>query len=109
MEEFSWQALVEDVRRFWNEAAARFGATSSPLGGNVDVLRVLRPVEPYNTVEALAPLVGLAGALLGILLAGLALASLGTLLSSLLALGLLLTEVYGVELELDMPYPPPGA
>ena len=108
MEEFSWQAFVDDIRRFWSEAAARLGATSSPLGRDVDLLRVLRPVEPYNTVDALAPLVGLAGALLGILLAGVALASMGTLLSSLLALGLLLTEVYGVEFELDLPHPPPG-
>jgi hypothetical protein len=64
------------------------------------MLALLRPVAPFNRPEFLAPAITV-GALLGFLvLSGVAVASLGALLTALLALYLLLVQVFGVSLEL---------
>jgi len=63
-------------------------------------LTLLRPIAPFNRPDFLAPAVTV-GALVGfLLLSGVAVVSLGTLLSALLALYLLLVQVFGVSLEL---------
>jgi hypothetical protein len=56
----------------------------------------------------LAPLIGVAGLLAGLLLTGVALGALGALLGALLALGFLLVRVYGISFEMS-PFPMPGA
>jgi hypothetical protein len=59
-----------------------------------------RPVEPFDSPGFVAPLVAVAGMILGVLLTGIAIASLGSLLVSLLALALLLTRVFGISVEI---------
>ena len=64
------------------------------------LLGLLRPVAPFNRPNFLAPAITV-GALLGFLiLSGVAVASLGALLTALLALYLLLVDVFGVTVEL---------
>ncbi len=106
MQPFSWESLVREVERFWDDVQASLPEGLFSRETATEVVRLTRPVEPFNSLDFLAPILGLAGALLGVLLAGVALASLGTLLTSLLALGFLLTEVYGVTLEMDGFVPP---
>jgi len=65
-----------------------------------DVLPLLRPVTPYAGPELLSPL-----AAIGVLIAlaattGIALASLGVLLLSLLVLHFLVSEVLGITVEI---------
>ena len=64
------------------------------------MLSLLRPVAPFNRPQFLAPAITI-GALLGfLLLSGIAVASLGALLTALLALYLLVVQVFGVSVEL---------
>jgi hypothetical protein len=64
------------------------------------VLALLRPVAPFNRPDFLAPAITV-GALIGFLiLSGVAVTALGALLTALLALYLLLVEVFGVTVEL---------
>jgi len=64
------------------------------------MLALLRPVAPFNRPAFLAPAMTV-GALLGFLiLSGVAVASLGALLTALLALYLLVVQVFGVSVEL---------
>lgn len=109
MEEFSFEALAKQVREFWERLRAELPEGLFSREGATELVRLTRPVEPFNYSDLLAPVIGLAGLLLGVLLSGVALASLGTLLASMLALGFLLTEVYGVTLEVDGMRPPPYA
>jgi hypothetical protein len=63
------------------------------------MLSLLRPVAPFNRPQFLAPAITI-GALLGfLLLSGIAVASLGALLTALLALYLMLVQVFGVSVE----------
>lgn len=107
MEEFSFEALAEQVRAFWARLRSELPESLFSREGATELARLTRPVEPFNYSDLLAPVIGLAGLLLGVLLTGVALASLGTLLASMLALGFLLTEVFGVTLEVDGMRPPP--
>jgi len=109
VEEFSFEALAKQVREFWERLRAELPEGLFSREGATELVRLTRPVEPFNYSDLLAPVIGLAGLLLGVLLSGVALASLGTLLASMLALGFLLTEVYGVTLEVDGMRPPPYA
>lgn len=109
MEEFSFEALAQQVNEFWTRLRAQLPEDLFSREGATEIVRLTRPVEPFNYSDLLAPVIGLAGLLLGVILSGVALASLGTLLASILALGFLLTEVYGVTLEVDGIRPPPYA
>jgi hypothetical protein len=72
----------------------------------VDEVRVhglaplLAPVAPFDHPAFLAPAVALGGVLALALLSGTAVAALGGLLLSLLALYLLLVDVFGISIEL---------
>ncbi len=97
--------LAELASRTWT--AVRDGLAEALSGedlltreGLQGLVRLARPIAPFNQPELAAPLVGLAGALLSLVLAGVAVSSLGTLLVALLALAFLLTRVYGVSLEI---------
>ncbi len=109
MEEFSWESLVQQVNEFWARLRAQLPDDLVSREAATEIVRLTRPVDPFNYSDLLAPVIGLAGLLLGVILSGVALASLGTLLASMLALGFLLTEVYGVTLEVDGIRPPPYA
>jgi len=64
------------------------------------MLAMLRPIAPFNRPAFLAPAVTV-GALIGfLLLSGVAVTALGALLTALLALYLLLVQVFGVTVEL---------
>jgi hypothetical protein len=64
------------------------------------LLALLRPVAPFNRPNFLAPAVTIGALLTFLILSGVAVASLGALLTALLALYLLLVQVFGVSVEL---------
>ena len=64
------------------------------------VFSLLRPIAPFNQPSAIAPAVTIGAVLTCMLLSGVAVGALGTLLLSLLALYLLLVQVFGVSVEL---------
>lgn len=64
------------------------------------LLPLLRPVAPFNEPRLLAPAVTIGGLLTFVLLSGVAVTALGALLLALLALYLLLVQVFGFSIEL---------
>ncbi len=67
------------------------------------LLPLLEPVAPFNRSRLLVPLV-IAGSLLSLVfLSGIALGAFAALLAALVGLYLVLTEVFGVSLELNAP------
>jgi hypothetical protein len=97
-----WLAWAEDVLDWWKSLGERLGEDPNfARAGWRDLARLGRPVAPFHRPDFVAALVGLGGIVLGILLTGVALASLGALLVSLLGLALLLTRVFGISIELD--------
>ena len=81
--------------QLWSVAEA-FGAEVRGEG----VLAFLRPVAPFNRPNFLAPAMTVGALLAFLVLSGVAVASLGALLTALLALYLLLVQVFGVTVEL---------
>lgn len=63
------------------------------------LMPLLAPVAPFDRPALLAPAVALGGLLALALLSGTALAALGGLLLSLLALYVLLVDVFGISVE----------
>jgi len=100
LQELSWQNLVDTVSSTWSalaEAVAPEGLFSRDA---VDrLVRITYPVAPFNQPEIVAPLLGVAGVLLSLVLAGVAVSSLLSMVAALLALAMLLTRFYGVSLE----------
>ena len=64
------------------------------------LLGLLRPVAPFNRPNFLAPAITIGALLSFLIVSGVAVASLGALLTALLALYILLVEVFGVTIEL---------
>jgi hypothetical protein len=64
------------------------------------MLAVLRPVAPFNRPQFLAPAVTVGALVTFLVLSGVAVTALGALLTALLALYLLLVDVFGVTVEL---------
>ncbi len=64
------------------------------------IFSLLRPIAPFNQPSAIAPAVTIGALLTCMLLSGVAVGALGTMLLSLLALYLLLVQVFGVSIEL---------
>jgi hypothetical protein len=62
-------------------------------------LSFLRPVAPFNRPAFLAPAVTVGALLSFLMLSGVAVTALGSLLLALLALYLLLVQVFGVSIE----------
>jgi hypothetical protein len=89
----SW---IEQLSAQLWEVAASFGAEARQQG----VLSLLRPVAPFNRPGFLAPAVTVGALLSFLLLSGVAVTALGALLTALLALYLLLVQVFGVSIEL---------
>ena len=89
----SW---VEEIgNQLWGVAEA-FGAEMRGQG----LLSLLRPVAPFNRPTFLAPAVTVGALITFLMLSGVAVTALGALLTALLALYLLLVEVFGVTVEL---------
>ena len=89
----SW---IEDVGNQLRGVAEAFGAEVRGQG----LLSVLRPVAPFNRPNFLAPAVTVGALITFLILSGVAVTALGALLAALLALYLLLVEVFGVTVEL---------
>jgi hypothetical protein len=99
----SWGVLASLAERAWDAIAEGFAPEEwLSRDGLRNLVRLTHPVEPFNRPEFVAPLVGLAGMLLGLVLAGVAVSSLATLVVALVALGLMLARVYGVSLEIGL-------
>jgi hypothetical protein len=64
------------------------------------VLPLLEPVPPFNKPGFLSPAVAVGGLLAIMLLSGMAVTAFGSLVLALLALYVLLVEVFGVSVEL---------
>ena len=101
LQDFSWQNLVETV----SGALSALGETIAPEGlftrDAVDrLVKITYPVAPFNQPEFVAPVLGIAGVLLSLLLAGVAFSSLLSMVAALLALAMMLTRFYGVSHEL---------
>ena len=64
------------------------------------MLSLLRPVAPFNRPNFLAPAVTIGALLTFLMLSGVAVAALGALLTALLALYILLVQVFGVTVEI---------
>ena len=62
---------------------------------------LLSPIAPYNRPEFLQPAVAIGGLLGMLLLSGVAVTALGTLLLAMLALWVLLVEVFGLSIEIN--------
>jgi hypothetical protein len=64
------------------------------------MLSLLRPVAPFNRPNFLAPAITIGALVAFLVLSGVAVGALGAFLTALLALYLLLVEVFGVSVEL---------
>ena len=64
------------------------------------MLPLLEPVAPFNRPSFLSPAVAVGGLLAIMLLSGMAVTAFGSLVLTLLALYVLLVEVFGVSVEL---------
>ena len=63
------------------------------------VLPMLRPVAPFNRPGFMAPAVTVGGLVAALLLSGIAVSALGSFLVAVLALYLLLVQVFGISIE----------
>jgi len=83
---------VEEIgNQLWGVAEA-FGAEMRGQG----LLSLLRPVAPFNRPSFLAPAVTVGALITFLMLSGVAVTALGALLTALLALYLLLVEVFAI-------------
>jgi hypothetical protein len=89
----SWIDQIGD--QVWNLFSA-FGVEAREQG----LLTLLRPVAPFNRPGFLAPAVTIGALLTFLMLSGVAVTALGALLTALLALYILLVQVFGVTVEL---------
>jgi hypothetical protein len=100
LQELSWQSLIETVSSAWQTLAESIAPEGLFSRDAVDrLVRVTYPVAPFNEPEIVAPVLGIAGVLLSLVLAGVAVSSLLSMVAALLALAMLLTRFYGVTLE----------
>ena len=85
------------------EVSTQLRSVADALWGEVrqhGVLALLEPVPPFNKPGFLSPAVAVGGLLSVLLLSGMAVTAFGSLLLTLLALYLLLVEVFGFSVEL---------
>jgi hypothetical protein len=87
--------IDELTSQVWGVVEA-FGVEARTQG----VLSLLRPVAPWNRPAFMAPVVTIGALLTFLMLSGMAVTALGALLTALLALYLLLVQVFGVSIEL---------
>ena len=93
MEQGSW---LEDVR-------TQLRSVVDALWGEVKehgLIPLLEPVPPFNRPGLLSPAVAVGGLLAILLLSGMAVTAFGSLVLTLLALYVLLVEVFGFSVEL---------
>ena len=88
----SW--MEEVTRQFWGVAEA-FGIEAREQG----LMTLFRPIAPFNRPAFMAPMVTVGALITFLLLSGVAVTALGALLTALLALYLLLVQVFGISVE----------
>ena len=94
-------AMPEDS--WFDDVQTQLRGVVDALWGEVKqhgILPMLEPVAPFNKPGFLSPAVAVGGLLGVLLLSGLAASAFGTLLLALLALYVVLVEVFGVSVEL---------
>jgi len=88
---------IEDFSdQLWRVLGA-FGSEGNRTG----LLAMLQPVAPFNRSALLSPAVTIGALVTFLLLSGVAVAALGALLTSLIALYLLVVQVFGVSIEIN--------
>jgi hypothetical protein len=95
--DLSWRGLLNAVWTAVNDALPEEGLLSRDAVSGL--VRFVHPIAPFNQPEFAAPLIGLGGVVLSLMLCGVAISSFATLIVALLALGLLLTRFYGLTFE----------
>jgi hypothetical protein len=88
----SW---MDEIRRQLWGVAETFGLEVREQG----LLTFLHPIAPFNRPAFLAPMVTVGALISFLLLSGVAVTALGALLLALLALYLLLVQVFGISVE----------
>jgi hypothetical protein len=96
--DLSWRGLLNGLWSAVNDALPEDGLLSRDVVSGL--VRFVHPIAPFNQPEFAAPLIGLGGVILSLMLGGVAISSFATLLVALLALGLLLTRFYGLSFEI---------
>jgi hypothetical protein len=94
--------MATSTETWLSEIGSQLRGVLDALWGEVrqhGVLPMLEPVAPFNE-GLLSPAVAIGGLLGVVLLSGMAITAFGSLVVSLLALYLLLVEVFGVSVEL---------
>lgn len=87
---------MDDIStQLWGALNA-FGAEAREQG----FLSLFRPVAPFNRPNFLAPAVTIGALVTFLMLSGVAVTALGALMMALLALYILLVQVFGVSIEL---------
>jgi hypothetical protein len=71
-----------------------------------EVRALVAPIDPFNRSRVLAPLVAAAGVFSVLVLSGVAVGAIAAAATALLAIYLLLTRVFGYQIELAMPGAP---
>ena len=91
------------MRSWMDEVAAQLWGVMESFGVEArqqGLLSFLRPVAPFNRPTILAPAVTIGALLTFLMLSGVAVAALAALLTALLALYILLVQVFGVSIEI---------
>lgn len=86
------------IEEIGNQLWGLLGAVSTEAR-ETGLLTLLRPVAPFNRPGFLAPAVTIGALLTFLMLSGVAVTALGALLTALLALYILLVQVFGVTIE----------
>ncbi len=90
-----FEQVAQQVRGVFNDVSEE--ARSGGLAAFV------APVDPFNRSAILAPLVSIAGVISVLLLTGLVIGAMAVTLAGILAICLVLVEVFGYEFDLAVP------
>src|SRR5690606_12865708 len=96
----TWRVWLERLGAGFESFREGIGSARDRLAEWQSLARVGQPVEPFAMPGFLGPIVALTAALAGLWLAGTAVVSLAALLAALLGLGFILTQVFGISIEL---------
>ena len=95
--------MMANESTWLDEVGAQLRGVVDAFWGEVKthgMLPLLEPVAPFNRPSFLSPAVAVGGLLAIMLLSGMAVTAFGSLVLTLLALYVLLVEVFGVSVEL---------
>lgn len=96
--DLGWVVLATAARKAADALATQWFGAAGPAAVTA-IVQLAKPVDPFDQPSFFAPLIGLAAAVAGLLLTGVAVSSLSALLASLVGLGFLLARVYGITIN----------